>query len=95
MRALVCDWGFAPERRPRLAYYERLLDHATRKDQEYNVADERRLRPGEIDPNPEGKPARPNPIDMDEDEKEAKARKVDADPLRELGLPSSVIINEE
>ena len=32
---------------------------------------------------------------MDEDEKEAKARKVDADPLRELGLPSSVIINEE
>ncbi len=32
--------------------------------------DPRRLRPGEIDPNPEAKPARPDPIDMDEDEKE-------------------------
>ena len=32
--------------------------------------DPRRLRPGEIDPNPESKPARPDPIDMDEDEKE-------------------------
>lgn len=30
----------------------------------------RRLRPGEIDPDPESKPARPDPIDMDEDEKE-------------------------
>lgn len=30
----------------------------------------RRLRPGEIDPHPETKPARPDPIDMDEDEKE-------------------------
>merc|ERR1719334_202766 len=30
----------------------------------------RRLRPGEIDPNPETKPARPDAIDMDEDEKE-------------------------
>ncbi|KAJ3805764.1 pre-mRNA splicing factor component-domain-containing protein [Lentinula aff. lateritia] len=28
------------------------------------------LRPGEIDPDPETKPARPDPIDMDEDEKE-------------------------
>ena len=26
--------------------------------------------PGEIDPNPEAKPARPDPVDMDEDEKE-------------------------
>ena len=32
--------------------------------------DPRRLRPGEIDPNPETKPARPDPVDMDEDEKE-------------------------
>jgi len=32
--------------------------------------DPRRLRPGEIDPNPETKPSRPDPIDMDEDEKE-------------------------
>ncbi|KAI9224286.1 pre-mRNA splicing factor component-domain-containing protein [Blastocladiella britannica] len=30
----------------------------------------RRLRPGEIDPDPETKPARPDPVDMDEDEKE-------------------------
>ena len=30
----------------------------------------RKLRPGEIDPHPETKPARPDPIDMDEDEKE-------------------------
>lgn len=29
--------------------------------------DPRRLRPGEIDPAPESKPARPDPIDMDED----------------------------
>ena len=53
--------------------YERLLDQATRRDQdgETSAADDpRRLRPGEIDPNPEGKPARPDPVDMDEDEKE-------------------------
>ena len=31
------------------------------------VDDVRRLRPGEIDPDPETKPARPDPIDMDED----------------------------
>jgi hypothetical protein len=40
--------------------------------------DPRRLRPGEIDPTPETKPARPDPIDMDEDElemlSEARAR---------------------
>ena len=29
--------------------------------------DPRKLRPGEIDPNPESKPARPDPVDMDED----------------------------
>ena len=39
--------------------------------QELSAADDpRRLRPGEIDPNPESKPARPDPVDMDEDEKE-------------------------
>ncbi|KAJ2337550.1 Pre-mRNA-splicing factor cef1 [Coemansia sp. RSA 2681] len=41
-------------------------------------AEARRLRPGEIDPNPESKAARPDPVDMDEDEKdmlsEARAR---------------------
>lgn len=35
--------------------------------------DPRRLRPGEIDPNPEAKPARPDAVDMDEDEKEMLA----------------------
>lgn len=32
--------------------------------------DPRKLRPGEIDPNPETKPCKPDPVDMDEDEKE-------------------------
>ncbi len=32
--------------------------------------DPRRLRPGEIDPNPESKPARPDAVDMDDEEKE-------------------------
>lgn len=51
--------------------YEKLLDAAAAKDENYDPADDpRRLRPGEIDPNPEAKPARPDPIDMDEDEKE-------------------------
>ena len=54
-----------------LAHYEKLLDLAQQKDEEYDPADDpRRLRPGEIDPNPESKAARPDPIDMDEDEKE-------------------------
>merc|ERR1711879_117244 len=38
----------------------------------------RQLKPGEIDPTPETKPARPDPVDMDEDElemlSEARAR---------------------
>ncbi|KAL4305774.1 hypothetical protein AHAS_Ahas16G0111900 [Arachis hypogaea] len=42
--------------------YEKLLDAACVKDDNYE--------PGEIDPNPESKPARPDPVDMDEDEKE-------------------------
>ena len=54
-----------------LERYERLLDAAVSKDEEYDPMDDpRRLRPGEIDPNPEAKPARPDAIDMDEDEKE-------------------------
>ena len=40
--------------------------------------DPRKLKPGEIDPAPETKPARPDPVDMDEDElemlSEARAR---------------------
>jgi len=35
-----------------------------------NADDVRRLRPGEVDPDPESKPARPDTIDLDEDEKE-------------------------
>ena len=51
--------------------YERLLDMAVSKDDRYDAQDDpRRLRPGEIDPNPESKPARPDAVDMDEDEKE-------------------------
>ncbi|XP_019426090.1 PREDICTED: cell division cycle 5-like protein isoform X2 [Lupinus angustifolius] len=54
-----------------LERYEKLLDAACVKDDNYEPADDpRKLRPGEIDPNPESKPARPDPVDMDEDEKE-------------------------
>jgi pre-mRNA-splicing factor CDC5/CEF1 len=54
-----------------LERYEKLLDMAAGKEGGYDARDDpRRLRPGEIDPNPEGKPARPDPVDMDEDEKE-------------------------
>eukprot|EP00906_Rhabdomonas_costata_P000547 RCo000701 len=52
-----------------LEHYEKLLDQA--QDTGYDPEnDPRRLRPGEIDPAPETKPARPDPLDMDEDEKE-------------------------
>ncbi|KAI3429454.1 hypothetical protein D9Q98_005547 [Chlorella vulgaris] len=50
--------------------YEKLLDMAAGKEKYEGMDDPRRLRPGEIDPNPEAKPARPDPVDMDEDEKE-------------------------
>uniref|UniRef100_A0A6N2LVT3 Uncharacterized protein n=1 Tax=Salix viminalis TaxID=40686 RepID=A0A6N2LVT3_SALVM len=54
-----------------LERYEKLLDAACVKDENYDPGDDpRKLRPGEIDPNPESKPARPDPVDMDEDEKE-------------------------
>ena len=65
--------------------YERLLDEAAGGSQEEDghaqdggAMAARKLRPGEIDPHPETKPARPDPIDMDEDEvemlQEARAR---------------------
>lgn len=42
-------------------------DKAAQRDNEEETADDpRKLKPGEIDPNPETKPARPDPIDMDE-----------------------------
>ena len=70
-----------------LARYDQLLEAAARADaanpEEAAAAarsarEAKRLRPGEIDPNPEVKPARPDAIDMDEDElemlSEARAR---------------------
>jgi len=42
-------------------------DKAQQKDVEPGEDDPRKLKPGEIDPNPETKPARPDPVDMDED----------------------------
>eukprot|EP00298_Acanthocystis_sp_HF-20_P012865 c20098_g1_i1.p1 GENE.c20098_g1_i1~~c20098_g1_i1.p1 ORF type:complete len:785 (+),score=399.26 c20098_g1_i1:76-2430(+) len=52
-------------------HYEKLLNAAQDKDGADDGRDDpRRLRPGEIDPNPETKPARPDPIDMNDDEKE-------------------------
>lgn len=62
-----------------IEHYELLLDQAQRKEEGGETLDDsRKLRPGEIDPNPETKPARPDPKDMDEDElemlSEARAR---------------------
>lgn len=66
-----------------LERYQKLLDEAEAKEnQELGLAgpggadgapaadDMRRLKPGEVDMDPETKAARPDPIDMDEDEKE-------------------------
>jgi pre-mRNA-splicing factor CDC5/CEF1 len=57
-----------------MEHYEKLLDMAQEEAESAEAGDDpRRLRPGEIDPAPETKPARPDPIDMDEDEKEMLA----------------------
>lgn len=67
-----------------LERYQKLLDDAeSRESDEFGLGgptggeaaapsaeDVRKLRPGEMDPDPESKPARPDTIDMDEDEKE-------------------------
>lgn len=66
-----------------LERYNKLLDDAqSKEDAELGLAgvgdeasapsadDVRRLRPGEVDPDPESKPARPDTVDLDEDEKE-------------------------
>ena len=59
-----------------LERYQQLLDEAERAtnqvedDEDISAEDIRKLRPGEIDPDPETKPARPDAVDMDEDEKE-------------------------
>lgn len=60
-----------------LEHYELLLDRATGQ-QIPRELDPRVLKPGEIDPNPETKPSKPDSIDMDEEEiemlAEARAR---------------------
>ena len=67
-----------------LERYQKLLDEAEQKEASElglggpeggetkapSADDVRRLRPGEVDPDPESKPARPDTIDLDEDEKE-------------------------
>lgn len=67
-----------------LERYQKLLDEAeARESGELGLGgpeggetaapsadDVRKLRPGELDPDPESKPARPDTIDLDEDEKE-------------------------
>lgn len=67
-----------------LERYQKLLDEAeARENAEFGLGgpeggetaapsadDVRKLRPGEVDPEPESRPARPDTIDMDEDEKE-------------------------
>lgn len=63
-----------------LERYQKLLDDAEQRDNDElgltgttgpeagpSADDVRRLRPGEVDPDPETKAARPDPIDMDED----------------------------
>ena len=56
-----------------LEHYEKLLDSARKQEEDQvglSIEEAKKLRPGEIDPSPETKPARPDPVDMDEDEKE-------------------------
>ena len=67
-----------------LERYQKLLDEAEAKEndelglggptggetQAPSADDVRKLRPGELDPDPESKPAKPDTIDLDEDEKE-------------------------
>lgn len=65
-----------------LERYQKLLDDAEAQEtDELGLGDggdstskpadgARGLRPGEIDPDPESRPARPDPVDMDDDEKE-------------------------
>lgn len=67
-----------------LERYQKLLDEAEAREQSGlgltgpdggetqapSADDVRKLRPGELDPDPESKPARPDTIDLDEDEKE-------------------------
>ncbi len=67
-----------------LERYQKLLDEAEQREasgleltgpdgaetQAPSADDIRRLRPGEVDPDPESRPAKPDTVDLDEDEKE-------------------------
>lgn len=48
-------------------YYVHMFRTKAQQREGEESDDPRKLRPGEIDPNPEIKPARPDPVDMDED----------------------------
>lgn len=54
-----------------LERYEYLLDEAQRRaegiEETDSLKEAKKLKPGDVDPTPETKPARPDPIDMDED----------------------------
>lgn len=50
-----------------MGYFLLYRDKAQNRDESED--DPRRLKPGEIDPNAETKPAKPDPVDMDEDGK--------------------------
>lgn len=65
---MLCTCG---NTKPVLTYTQCVFrDKAAQRDNEEETADDpRKLKPGEIDPNPETKPARPDPIDMDEGKK--------------------------
>jgi len=99
-----------------LERYQQLLDDAEAQDSELGLAgpgseagpsadDIRRLRPGEIDPDPESRPAKPDPVDMDDEEKEmlseARARLANTEgkkakrKARERGREPSVLLLDE
>jgi len=67
----VCPGRSSPTFFSFLFLNKRQRDQAQKREDGEEVGDDpRKLRPGEIDPNPETKPARPDPKDMDEDELE-------------------------
>lgn len=87
-----------------LERYQKLLDEAEAKENEElgltgpggetgpSSEDIKKLRPGEIDPDPETKPARPDPIDMDEDGMFVCFSFVGTGPLLSLSLREGDVI---
>lgn len=65
----------------KIFYFSR--DKAQNRDQD-NEDDPRKLKPGEIDPNPETKPAKPDPVDMDEDGEDSFQRHLLSSPLNQM-----------